>query len=55
MLCSKLLGYALGRSELASDRPLIDQMIRDIEEGRGFPDLVVRVVSSKQFRNQRAE
>ncbi|MCA1685701.1 MAG: DUF1592 domain-containing protein, partial [Planctomycetia bacterium] len=55
MLCSKLLGYALGRSELASDRPLLDQMIRDIEEGRGFSDLVVRVVSSKQFRNQRAE
>jgi hypothetical protein len=54
-LCSKLLGYALGRSELASDRPLIDQMIRDIEEGRGFSDLVTRIVSSKQFRNQRAE
>jgi hypothetical protein len=54
-LCSKLLGYALGRSELASDRPLIDEMIRDIEEQRGFSDLVARVVSSKQFRNQRAE
>jgi hypothetical protein len=54
-LCSKLLGYALGRSELASDRPLIDDMIRDIEEGRGFSDLVARIVSSKQFRNQRAE
>ncbi len=54
-LCTKLLGYALGRSELASDRPLIEEMIRDIEEGRGFSDLVARVVSSKQFRNQHAE
>jgi hypothetical protein len=54
-LCTKLLGYALGRSELASDRPLIDRMIQDIEEERGFSDLVARVVASKQFRNQRAE
>ena len=28
----KLLGYALGRSELASDRPLIDTMVRDAEQ-----------------------
>ena len=52
----KLLGYALGRSELASDRPLIDTMVRDAEEERcRFSDMVVRIVLSKQFRYQRAD
>jgi hypothetical protein len=54
-LTVKLLGYALGRSELASDRPLIDNMIQDIDDGCRFSDLVVRIVSSRQFQNQRVD
>ncbi len=52
-LCDKLLGYALGRSELASDRPLIDQMLSDLKREEGFSNLVVRIVTSKQFRYRR--
>jgi Protein of unknown function (DUF1592)/Protein of unknown function (DUF1588)/Protein of unknown function (DUF1585)/Protein of unknown function (DUF1587)/Protein of unknown function (DUF1595) len=51
----KLLAYALGRSELASDRPLIDVMVKDVEQGRLFSDMVVQIVQSKQFRYQRAD
>lgn len=52
-LCVKLLGYALGRSELLSDRPLLDQMRKDIEDGGRFSQLVVRIVTSRQFRSRR--
>jgi hypothetical protein len=52
---TKLLGYALGRAELITDRPLIDRMVRDIQEGGRFSDLVARIVSSRQFRHQRAD
>lgn len=54
-LSAKLLGYALGRAESLTDRPLIERMVRDIAEGRRFADLVVRVVSSQQFQYQRAD
>jgi hypothetical protein len=52
-LCSKLLGYALGRAELASDRPLIEAMLSDLAEEGGFSDLVVHIVTSRQFRYRR--
>ncbi|HZN35180.1 MAG TPA: DUF1588 domain-containing protein, partial [Pirellulaceae bacterium] len=52
-LSSKLLGFALGRTELASDRPLLAQMQADLDEGRGFSALVVHIVTSQQFRNRR--
>ena len=52
-LCTKLLGYALGRAELASDRPLVNLMMSDIESGQGFSALVNRIVCSEQFRNRR--
>lgn len=51
----KLLGYALGRAELASDRPLINQMAEDLGDGCRFSDLVARIVTSEQFRNQRTD
>ncbi|MCZ6698582.1 MAG: DUF1592 domain-containing protein [Planctomycetota bacterium] len=54
-LCAKLLGYALGRVELAYDRPLIEGMMDDTEEDGRFSKLVVRIVMSPQFRNQRSE
>ena len=50
----KLLGYALGRSELASDRPLIERMTDGLAGGGRFADLVVQVVTSEQFRNRRS-
>ena len=54
-LSVKLLGYVLGRSEMASDRPLIDAMVKDADDGCRFSDMVVRIVGSKQFRFQRAD
>ncbi|MSU36783.1 MAG: DUF1592 domain-containing protein [Pedosphaera sp.] len=51
-LSAKLLGYALGRHELLSDRPLIAAMVDDCAAGRGFSQLVQRIVSSRQFRYQ---
>lgn len=53
-LCAKLLGYALGRSRIASDRPLIEKMLGDLENDGRFSKLVVRIVTSRQFRHQRA-
>ncbi len=52
-LCAKLLGYALGRAEMVSDRPLLKEMM---EAGgkADFSSLVTKIVTSPQFRNQRA-
>jgi len=50
-LCTKLLGYALGRSEAFSDRVLIEQMIADFQAGEGrFSNLVTKIVTSTPFR-----
>ena len=49
---TKLLGYALGRTVLASDLPLIEELAA----GGGnttFPEMAARIVTSKQFRNRR--
>ncbi len=55
-LGAKLLGYALGRSELASDRILINDMISpdgsDSQEPT-FSSLVEKIVTSEQFRKRR--
>jgi len=48
----KLLGYALGRTILLSDQPLVDQLI-EAGGGASFADLAVEIVSSRQFRYQR--
>ena len=53
-LSTKLLGYALGRGELLTDRPLIAQMSADLEQEGRISDLAVRVVTSPQFRTRRA-
>lgn len=52
-LCSKLVGYALGRSEILSDRLLIDEMMTDLKEGAPFSTVASRVVTSRQFRTKR--
>ena len=52
-ISSRLLGYALGRTELASDRPLIKLMQSDLLQAGTFSALVVRLVTSQQFRYRR--
>ena len=54
-LSVKLLGYALGRAGMVSDGPLIEQMTDGLAREGRFGDLVVRVVTSEQFRNQRSQ
>ena len=53
-LSRKMIGYALGRTVLASDRPLI----ADLTKAGGtatFSDLAVTIVTSRQFRNRAGE
>ena len=53
-LCRKFLGYALGRSVLLSDQPLLDEMETALEQnGYRFSVLFETVVKSPQFRKQR--
>ena len=49
-LSRKMLGYALGRTVLASDRPLIGEMMSAGAHAT-FSDLAVKIVTSRQFRN----
>jgi hypothetical protein len=53
-LARKMLGYALGRTVLASDRPLVDEMV-----GAGgnatFADLATKIVGSRQFRHRQGD
>ncbi len=53
-LSKKMLGYALGRTVLASDRPLIAGMTA-AGGNASFSDLAVRIVTSRQFRNRAAD
>ena len=50
-LSKKMLGYALGRTILASDRPLIREMTA-AGGSASFSDLAVKIVTSRQFRNR---
>ena len=50
-LATKLVGYALGRTVLPSDLPLIDKMVADGGDSP-FSQLVNDVVASKQFRTR---
>jgi hypothetical protein len=53
-LCRKFLGYALGRSVILSDQPLLDEMQRALEGNQyRFSALFETVVRSPQFRRQR--
>jgi hypothetical protein len=53
-LCRKFLGYALGRSVLLSDQPLLMEMETALENNEyRFSALFNTVVSSQQFRNTR--
>jgi hypothetical protein len=52
-LSRKLLGYALGRTVLLSDQPLLDRMTAS-GGATPFSTLVAEIVSSPQFRTRRA-
>lgn len=51
-LSSKLVGYALGRTVVASDQPLIDRMVSNGSDTL-FSKLVMEIVASRQFRYRR--
>jgi hypothetical protein len=50
----KLIGYALGRTVLGSDEPLVDRMVQP-GGGSNFSKLVGEIVTSRQFRYRRGE
>ncbi|MDP3070685.1 MAG: DUF1592 domain-containing protein [Opitutaceae bacterium] len=50
-LAKKMLGYALGRTVLASDRPLIAEMTAAGGDAT-FADLAVKIATSRQFRHR---
>lgn len=55
-LAHKFLGYALGRSLLLSDQPLLDQMQAELEKNHDkMSTLFELVVNSPQFRTQRCK
>jgi hypothetical protein len=54
--CRKLLGFALGRAVMLSDRPLIAEMRRSLEANDfRFSAAVVTIVNSKQFLEIRGQ
>jgi hypothetical protein len=53
-LSRKMLGYALGRTILASDRPLLAEMAAAGHDAT-FSDLAIKIVSSRQFRHRAAD
>ena len=54
--CRKLLGFALGRAVMLSDRPLIAEMRRALEANDfRFSAAVITIVNSKQFREIRGQ
>jgi hypothetical protein len=54
-LCRELLVYALGRSLLRSDEPLLADMRKDLSKGDyKFGHLVQDIVTSRQFLTKRA-
>ena len=55
-LTRKLLGYALGRQTLPSDKKLLQQMQASLKaNNRKFSAAVLEIVKSRQFLNRRAE
>ncbi|MEC8737862.1 MAG: DUF1592 domain-containing protein, partial [Planctomycetota bacterium] len=49
-ITEKLLAYALGRELEVSDRPVIDEIVREISSsGKGLRDLIQEIVASRSF------
>ncbi len=56
LLCRKLVGFAVGRQVMPTDRPLIDEMQQNLRSSEGrFSSAVLSVVQSKQFQYRRNE
>ncbi len=53
-LAKKMLGYALGRTILASDRPLLDELTA-AGGNATFSDLALKIVNSRQFRHRQGQ
>jgi hypothetical protein len=54
--CRKLLGYALGRQVLPTDKSLLIEMQKDLAaHGDKFSAAVQTIVTGRQFLNRRAE
>jgi hypothetical protein len=53
-LSKKMIGYALGRTVLPSDQPLVNDMIAAGNTAT-FADLAVRIVTSRQFRTREGQ
>lgn len=54
--CRKLLGYALGRQTMPSDKALLTHMQATLKQNNGkFSAAVLDVVNSRQFLNRRSE
>jgi len=53
-MSQKLLGYALGRTVLASDLPLLDRMVKAGPDAT-VAQLALEIVNSPQFRNRRGQ
>ena len=53
-LCRKLFAYALGRTLIMSDKPIVEQMSKQLaKDDYRFERLIKSIVSSPQFLNQR--
>ncbi|MCB1231555.1 MAG: DUF1592 domain-containing protein [Verrucomicrobiae bacterium] len=56
LFARKLIGYATGRSVLATDRQLIDSIRDQLQKGEGrFSEAILAVVESRQFQNRHNE
>lgn len=52
--CNKLIGYALGRSLLPTDKPLVETMRAELAKSGGrFSTAILAVAQSRQFQNRR--
>lgn len=50
--CRKLLGYALGREIIITDRPLLEKMKRELHQSNyRFSSIIHSIVNSRQFLN----
>ena len=52
-LCTKLVGYALGRGETIHDVHLIEEMLAELDRDERFGALVEKIVTSRAFRYHR--
>jgi hypothetical protein len=53
-LATKLLGFALGRAELATDQPLINRMEEELRGSGTISGIVQLIATSQQFNSRRS-